>query len=189
MSEEALVDKATDGEEEPSQRSDTSMPVPPVMMKTPTGNVPLNRIPSERKNTGESTAKKPSQSTRDSSISGEVGSILSLLWNRVFRRYYAMKLIGMLLAVYTAALSFTHVGTFGKFGGVIDPETGYIIDTMSEENTKAGVLNAGGVKRAVIAATSFELVALAVARLTAFYMYPGTFLCTLIRQELCLTEC
>jgi hypothetical protein len=96
-------------------------------------------------------------------------------WADVFHRYYYMKLFGTLLAIYTAVLAYTYKGTFGKYGGVFDRETGFIIDTESEENTRAGIIDVGGgVTRAVVAATSFEIVALVIARFTAFYMYPGT---------------
>jgi hypothetical protein len=98
-----------------------------------------------------------------------------MLWNRVVRRYGAMKLLGVLLAIYTAVLSFTYRGTFGIYGGSIDRATGYVIDPNSAENTAAGLIqNRAGVKRAVVAMTVFEMVAFAIARITALYMYPGT---------------
>jgi hypothetical protein len=134
-------------------------------------------VHSKSKPNNNSNRLPPAARGGDSSGGGWISAqttMLTVFWNRVFRRYYAMKLFGMLLAIYTAVLSFTYSGTFGKYGGVIDPETGYIIDTTSETNTDNGVIEMKGVKRAVVAATSFELVALVIARLTAFYMYPGT---------------
>lgn len=96
------------------------------------------------------------------------------VWDRIFHRYCGLKVVGLLLAIYTAVLAYTDKGTFGKYGGVIDPESGFIIDTESEENTNAGVVNFGGVKRAVVAANAFEIFLLVISRFSAFYMYPGT---------------
>jgi hypothetical protein len=98
-----------------------------------------------------------------------------MVWNRVVRRYGAMKLLGVLLAIYTAILSFTYRGTFGQYGGSVDRATGYVIDVNSAENTAAGLIrNSAGIKRAVVATTVFEMVMFGIARLTALYMYPGT---------------
>lgn len=71
-------------------------------------------------------------------------------------------------------MSFTHVGTFGDVGGLVDPVTGWIIDLTSTDNTNKGVILVNGDFRAVVAQTEFQMVALAISRLSAFTMYPGT---------------
>jgi hypothetical protein len=196
-----------DAEKEPYQRSSSSfMPVPPSMANHPIAPSAMGQSPSSRtiqprldtmktatismldlqdnrKAASQKTEKRqrptsPKSTDTKTRVGGTTaGAFLAHHWNRVFRRYYAMKLVGMLMAIYTAILTFTYAGTFGKYGGVLDPETGFIVDRMSEKNTAAGLVYTGGVKRAVVAATSFELVAFAIARLTAFYMYPGRSCC------------
>jgi hypothetical protein len=162
---------AADDEEEPLPAATGPFAVPvPSKLKTAARPTPVARSSISNRIGGGGGG----DSTGSGGWISAQTTMLAVFWNRVFRRYYAMKLIGMLLAIYTAVLSFTYTGTFGKYGGVVDPETGYIIDTNSEANTANGVIVMKGVERAVVAATSFELVALVIARLTAFYMYPGT---------------
>lgn len=96
------------------------------------------------------------------------------IWSRLFKRYFAIKALGILLALYTTVLSFTTRGTFGSFGGLVDPETGYIIDLQNPTNTENGVILSNGIERSVVAGSRWELLCLVVAKLTAFYMYPGS---------------
>jgi hypothetical protein len=175
-----------DDEPPPAATGPFVVPVPRSLNKHQHGS--RSNLAAAAAASSNTSARPPAPVRSNSNISGNGGAggttgclavpmkILAFFWNRVFRRYYAMKLFGMLLAIYTAVLSFTYTGTFGRYGGVLDRETGYIIDPNSEENTENGVIvrENGGVARAVVATTSWELVFLAIARLTAFYMYPGT---------------
>lgn len=89
-------------------------------------------------------------------------------------KYRILKLIQLLFGAYIVIMSFTHVGTFGDVGGLVDPVTGWIIDLTSTDNTNKGVILVNGDFRAVVAQTEFQMVALAISRLSAFTMYPGT---------------
>ena len=91
----------------------------------------------------------------------------------VWKRYFALKLFGTFLALYTALLSFTYRGALGKAGGLVDRETGLIIDVNNSENNELGVILSEGVERAVVASSGWEMLCLGVAKLTAFFMYPG----------------
>lgn len=92
---------------------------------------------------------------------------------RSMTKYPMLKLLQVLCGAYICTVTFTKVGTFGTRGGLVDPESGFIIDTIFEENTNNGVILVKGDLRAVVAQTTFQMVALAVSRLSAFTMYPG----------------
>lgn len=88
-------------------------------------------------------------------------------------KYGMVKFFQLLCGIYIVTVSFSKIGTFGEWGGLRDPETGFIIDVSSEENTQRGVILIRGDERAVVANSVFQMVALAISRLSAFTMYPG----------------
>lgn len=79
----------------------------------------------------------------------------------------------LVFGCYIVVMSFTYTGTFGDNGGLVDPNTGWIIDPSSIENTEKGVILVNGDFRAVVAQSNFQMFALAISRLSAFTMYPG----------------
>ena len=95
---------------------------------------------------------------------------------RLFRRYTSLKLAGVLLGIYIAIMSYAYVGTFGPYGGFVDPERGYIVDVNSDERNAAGVILTKGTERAIVANNWFQMVCIGVTRVSAFFMYPGTLL-------------
>jgi hypothetical protein len=88
-------------------------------------------------------------------------------------KYRLLKLCQLLCGAYIVLMSFTFVGTLGDIGGLVDPDSGWIIDTTSTENTNKGVILINGDFRAIVAQTDFQMIALAISRLSAFTMYPG----------------
>lgn len=94
-------------------------------------------------------------------------------WNRKPPKYRPLKVIQGLCGLYIVLMSFTRIGTFGNVGGLVDPKTGYIIDVNSKANTAKGVILVNGDYRAVVANSVFQMIALAISRLSAFTMYPG----------------
>jgi hypothetical protein len=94
---------------------------------------------------------------------------------RSLAKYRILKIFQVLCGIYICLMTFSRIGTFGNMGGLVDPETGFIIDPNSEENTEQGVILIKGDLRAVVAKTNFQMVALAISRLSAFTMYPGTW--------------
>ena len=94
----------------------------------------------------------------------------------MFRRYTTLKLVGILLGIYIAVMSYSFVGTFGPYGGFVDPVRHYIVDVNSVERNDAGVILTKGTERAIVANNWFQMLCIGVTRVTAFFMYPGTFL-------------
>jgi hypothetical protein len=88
-------------------------------------------------------------------------------------KYRLFKLCQLLSGAYIVFMSFTFVGTLGDIGGLVDPDSGWIVDRTSTENTNKGVILINGDLRAVVAQTDFQMIALAISRLSAFTMYPG----------------
>jgi len=64
--------------------------------------------------------------------------------------------------------------TYGGFDGatVRQPGTGHIVDQNSEARTQQGIILMNGAERSIVATSTFQLVCLSIARVTAFYMYP-----------------
>jgi hypothetical protein len=92
---------------------------------------------------------------------------------RVILKYWQIKVIQIVLAIYILVITFTPVGTFGKYGGIITSSVGYIVDPASPERTEDGVILNNGVLRAVIATNKFQMFCMAVSRAGAFSAYPG----------------
>lgn len=91
---------------------------------------------------------------------------------RSLTQYPLLKVLQVFCGLYSV-MAFAKVGTFGKMAGSVDPETGWIIDTNSPENTEQGVILINGDLRALVANSNFQMFTLAISRLTAFSMYPG----------------
>ena len=84
-----------------------------------------------------------------------------------------LKVCQLLCVVYIV------IYTYGGFDGatVRQADTGFIVDPYSEERTQQGIIlskNDDGTttERAIVATSTFQLVCLSLARITAFYMYP-----------------
>ncbi len=93
---------------------------------------------------------------------------------RSLAKYRMLKTFQVLCGIYICLATFSRIGTFVKMGGLVDPETGFIIDPNSEENTELCVILVKGDLRAIVAKANFQMVALAISRLSAFTIYPGT---------------
>ena len=114
----------------------------------------------------------PATGSRLGAFFKSIGGIL----RTYFKQYGALKITGIILAIYIALFSFTPVGTFGYAGGFVVPGVGYIIDPDSRERTKAGlILSRGGVGQAIVASNDFQMVCLGITRASAFFMYPGMY--------------
>jgi ferric-chelate reductase len=87
-----------------------------------------------------------------------------------------VKFLGLLCGAYVLLVTFTYVGALGLFGGARDPETGFIIDPSSPDNTANGIVEVTKFghtfTRAVVSETSFQLFLTGLARFSAFFMYP-----------------
>ena len=94
---------------------------------------------------------------------------LRAFWKRCLR-YRTLKILQILLAFYVGFLTYADIG---PPGGLRDQETGLIIDQASEERTERGVILVNGAERAIVAATSFQVVCIGITRMSAFFMYPG----------------
>jgi hypothetical protein len=60
-------------------------------------------------------------------------------------------------------------------GGLLDPETGLVVDTESEDRTDEGIILVNGTERAIVGETKFQVVSILIARLSAWFMYPSKF--------------
>jgi hypothetical protein len=85
-------------------------------------------------------------------------------------RFRALKIAQVILAIYICVLTFADMG---PPGGLRDTETGFIIDQASPERTERGVILLNGTERAIVGETQFQLVCIGIARMTAWFMYPG----------------
>lgn len=83
-------------------------------------------------------------------------------------RFMTLKISQIVLSIYIAVL------TFGP-ASLRDPQTGYIIDHESAERTEMGVILVNGDERAIIATSSFQVICIGLARLSAWFMYPSKF--------------
>lgn len=81
-------------------------------------------------------------------------------------RFKLLKLSQLILVIYIAAFS------FGPWG-LRDQETGYFVDPDSDEETEAGLIDVHGSERAIVATSKFQVACLALARLSAWFMYPS----------------
>jgi hypothetical protein len=84
-------------------------------------------------------------------------------------RFKGLKLIQVLLACYVCFLTYADIG---PPGGLQD-ENGLILDRQSPERTEMGLILVNGVERAIIGATKFQVIAVGISRMSAFFMYPG----------------
>jgi len=71
----------------------------------------------------------------------------------------------IICTVYIATMTFT--------SRLRDPHTGLIVDQASPERTENGLILTNGTERAIVAASTLQLVCLIVARLSAWFMYPS----------------
>ena len=83
-------------------------------------------------------------------------------------RFKLLKLSQLVFAIYIAVMS------FGPWS-IRDKETGYFIDLDSADGTEAGLINVNGTDRAIVATSTFQVACLALARLSAWFMYPSKF--------------
>ena len=85
-------------------------------------------------------------------------------------RFRLLKISQLALVIYIAAFS------FGPWG-LRDEETGYYVDEDSVDATEAGVIHTNdGYDRAIVATSKFQVALLAMARLSAWFMYPSKLL-------------
>jgi hypothetical protein len=87
-------------------------------------------------------------------------------------KYKMIKLLQCLLAVYIGILTYADIG---PPGGLRDAETGLIIDQTSNHRTEHGLILVNGSERPIAATTFFQVVCIGITRMSAFFMYPGTF--------------
>jgi hypothetical protein len=92
---------------------------------------------------------------------------------KVLCKFWVLKMIQAVLGVYIIVMTFTPVGTFGKYGGFVTTSVGAIIDPASPERTEEGVMLSNGVLRAIIASNKFQMFCLGISRFSAFFVYPG----------------
>ena len=85
-------------------------------------------------------------------------------------RFRALKLTQLALSIYIAILTFADMG---PPGGLRDTETGFIVDHASPERTANGLILVNGTERAIIAGSTFQVACIGIARLSAWFMYPG----------------
>lgn len=85
-------------------------------------------------------------------------------------RFRALKLTQLALSIYIAILTFADMG---PPGGLRDTETGFIVDHASPERTANGLILVNGTERSIIANSTFQVACIGIARLTAWFMYPG----------------
>jgi hypothetical protein len=81
--------------------------------------------------------------------------------------FRVLKFFQVVCAVYICIITFK--------GGLLDAETGQVVDQRSEERTKAGVILVNGTERAIVAESEFQLIAILIARISAWFMYPSKF--------------
>ena len=81
--------------------------------------------------------------------------------------FLAVKAAQAACVAYILILTFSYAPL-----GLRDPATGNIIDVASAENTKNGVILVSGDYRPVVAQGAFEMICLAISRMSAFSMYP-----------------
>ena len=110
-------------------------------------------------------------STLKSKYNGCKHSVTLFLREHLHWKY--LKICQLLCVVYIV------IYTYGGFEGttVRQADTGFIVDPDSEERTQQGIIlskNRDGTttERAIVATSTFQLVCLSMARITAFYMYP-----------------
>lgn len=84
------------------------------------------------------------------------------------QRFKMIKFVQVALAIYIAYMSFAP-------GGLRDPDSGLFVDQDSEERTERGLILVNGTERAIVAASFFQVGCLAIARVSAWLMYPGKF--------------
>lgn len=85
-------------------------------------------------------------------------------------RFKGIKFVQIVLAIYITVLTFADIGWPG---GLRDTETGLIIDRDSPERTEAGLILVNGTERAIAASTLFQVGCIGIARVSAWFMYPG----------------
>ena len=87
-------------------------------------------------------------------------------------RFRALKISQLVLSIYIAILTFADMG---PPGGIRDPDTGFIVDQNSQERTEKGLILVNGTERAIVATSTFQVGCIGIARLSAWFMYPGGF--------------
>ena len=92
---------------------------------------------------------------------------------RDLKRFRALKILQILLSVYIMVMTFAD---FGHWGGMRDSETGFIIDESTERIEEGLILHEGD-ERAITASSTFQLLCIGLARLSAWFMYPSEYNC------------
>ena len=146
-----------------------------VILELPLGGdldaLTSNRPPDERR---EDTRNRRSDLDRSSIIS-DYGYIPAMpppkktlrekVSEKVFR-HSGLKLLQVAMAVYIGILTL-------RYGSIRNRETGLIVDPTSETRTGRGVILMNGIERAIVADSTFQVICLAITRMSAFFMYPG----------------
>lgn len=81
-------------------------------------------------------------------------------------RHKAIKMLQFACAIYVVFCTYGPDGSF-------DHQSGQIVDKASAERTMKGLILDSGSERAIVAATGFQVFAVSVARISAWFMYPG----------------
>ncbi len=83
-------------------------------------------------------------------------------------RFKILKAFQIICAIYIAVMTFT--------SDLRDPATGFIRDSESaDESDHDGLILDHNVERAIVATTKFQVVCIVMARLSAWFMYPGKY--------------
>mmetsp|Transcript_23015 Transcript_23015/g.59033 ORF Transcript_23015/g.59033 Transcript_23015/m.59033 type:complete len:687 (-) Transcript_23015:117-2177(-) len=85
-------------------------------------------------------------------------------------QFWSVKVAQLLCVIYILVLTFSDYPL-----GLVNPPTGNIIDFNSEENTANGVIQLATL-RPVVAETPFQMLCLAISRMSAFSLYPAMVL-------------
>jgi hypothetical protein len=88
-------------------------------------------------------------------------------------RHKVLKVLQICFAIYVAGWTY--------FGGLRNPDTGMIVDPLSEERTSIGLILVNGSERPIVAETVFRVVAVYISRISAWFMYPGEYLSSFFR--------
>ena len=94
--------------------------------------------------------------------------------------FRTLKAFQCICAIYICIMTFK--------GGLMDPDTGYVVDKDSSERTEAGLVLVNGTERPIVAESDLEVLLILVARLSAWFMYPSKSSTRFRRFLLMLTQ-